>query len=71
MNNKKHIELNVHSNGALNETVITPKEIVAFAERNGSKSVAITDLNSISAFLELSKAAFDSKTREYRSAALI
>ena len=63
MNNKKHIELNVHSNGALNETVITPKEIVAFAERNGSKAVAITDLNSVSGFLELSKAAFDSKTR--------
>ena len=55
MNNKRHIELNVHSNGALSETVITPEEIVAFAEQNGSKAVAITDLNSVSSAAEMAR----------------
>ncbi len=40
MDGKRHIELNVHSNGAIGETVLTPEEIVAFAERNGSKAAA-------------------------------
>lgn len=53
MSNKRHIELNVHSNGALGETVITPAEIVAFAERNGSKAVAITDLDSVGSAAEM------------------
>ena len=62
MEGKRHIELNVHSNGAIGETVITPAEIVAFAERNGSKSVAVTDLDSVSAFPELLRAASESET---------
>ncbi|WP_028510262.1 PHP domain-containing protein [Ruminococcus sp. NK3A76] len=55
MIDRRHIELNVHSNGALYETVITPEDIVAFAVRNGSNAVAITDLNSVSSAAKMAR----------------
>ena len=56
MSDKKHVELNVHSCGAYCETVLTPDDIVAFAIQNGSKAVAITDLNSVHSMFGFARA---------------
>ncbi len=56
MKQRRHIDLNVHSCGAFGETVITPEEIVSFAVQNGSKAVAVTDLNSVDSVYALAKA---------------
>jgi DNA polymerase-3 subunit alpha (Gram-positive type) len=51
---KRHIDLNTHSNYSPWETVITPREILDFAIKDGRKAVAITDLNNVGAFAEFS-----------------
>lgn len=53
---KRHIDLNVHSNAARKEGVITPEEIVAFARKDGAAAVAITDLNTVENVSELHRA---------------
>lgn len=52
-----HIELNVHSKYSKKESVISPKEIVEFAVKDGSNAIAITDFNSVQGFVEFAKAA--------------
>ena len=56
MNNKRHIDLNVHSRFSKQESVVSPAEIVEFAVKDGAKAVAITDLNTVESFSEFSKA---------------
>ena len=63
MSDKKHVELNVHSCGAYCETVLTPEDIVAFAIQNGSKAVAITDLNSVHSMFDFSRAVEQSSSK--------
>ena len=55
MNQKRHVELSVLSVGSFEQSVLRPLEIVKYANRIGSKAVAITDWYSALSFVDMGR----------------